>query len=168
MTAAAEGLDGRDAVVELVCDDDVVAVVAAVEANGACGVLIVLEGDDDRGVGVEAGALILLVPHAGPSGLLVAVEDPLDDCRILGSLPWWWWWWRPLRRPATGGGGRPGWEHRENLTNLTWKPKRASKFCARTEAEEPPCAKPQGGGRIKRGGEEGGAWPACLMWPCGK
>ena len=55
--AAAEGLDGPDAVVELVCDDNVVAVEAAVEADGACGVLIVLEGDDDGRVGVEAGAL---------------------------------------------------------------------------------------------------------------
>ena len=56
MTAAAEGLDGPNDVVELVGDDNVVAVETAVEADGACGVLIILEGDDGR-VGVEAGAL---------------------------------------------------------------------------------------------------------------
>lgn len=46
--AAAEGLDGPDAIVDLVGDDDVVVVEAATEADGACGVLVVLEGDDGR------------------------------------------------------------------------------------------------------------------------
>jgi hypothetical protein len=55
--AAAEGLDGPDAIVELVGDDDVVVVEAAAEADGACGVLVVLEGDDDGRVDIEAGAL---------------------------------------------------------------------------------------------------------------
>ena len=53
--AAAEGLDGPDAIVKLVGDDDVV----VVEADDACSVLVVLEGDDDGRVGVEAGALRL-------------------------------------------------------------------------------------------------------------
>lgn len=58
--AAAEGLNGPDAVVDLVGDDDVVVVEAAAEADCACGVLVVLQGDDDGRVGVEPVVVVLV------------------------------------------------------------------------------------------------------------
>ena len=66
---AAEGLDGPDAVVELVGDNDVVVVEAVAEADGTCRVLIVLEGNDDGRVDVEASAL-----QATSSGLSINIS----------------------------------------------------------------------------------------------
>lgn len=55
--AGGEGLDGPDAVVDLVGDDDVV----VAEADGAGGAhVVVLEGDDDGRVGVEPVVAVLV------------------------------------------------------------------------------------------------------------
>ena len=62
--AAVEGLNGPDAVVDLVGDDDVVVVEAAAEDDCACRVLVVLQGDDDGSVGVES-VLVVLVKTTG-------------------------------------------------------------------------------------------------------
>ena len=66
---AAKGLDGPDAIVDLVVDDDMVVVEAAAKVDRAYGVLVVLQGDEDGRVGVEP---VVVVPVKTTGNLITS------------------------------------------------------------------------------------------------